>query len=287
MTECSPITESLFTPVFSCVETGFTAQRAYRRLPMGGWRRLTRLIKENFAMIQEFFVQKGRQYPIVSLLPWSRTAIENARELAAPLAVCGWSEQDTQDLERLVQQLESASGQHQEEQTDSRLLTVEERVARQEAKCLIRKVYTAVRIVTRQGAVEGVDIHSLPALGRLNTSARVAAGIHEMLPLIARLDSRLTRFFNGQNASQLLQEAADRLSRADALQEVSRQSLPENTLQLQELKGRVLERVEELNAVARIAFDGQAEIRSRFNKDVLLRSRRVASESPAPSSPSA
>ncbi|MBU1509712.1 hypothetical protein KKD52_05075, partial [Myxococcota bacterium] len=41
-----------------------------------------------------------------------------------------------------------------------------------------------------------------------------------------------------------------------------------------ELKGRLLDLIDELNGVARIAFDGQAEKRARFNKDMLLRARR-------------
>jgi hypothetical protein len=50
-------------------------------------------------------------------------------------------------------------------------------------------------------------------------------------------------------------------------------SLPQETLALYENKGRLLNRIEEMNRVARIAFYDQNEIAGQFNKDVLRRRR--------------
>ena len=46
------------------------------------------------------------------------------------------------------------------------------------------------------------------------------------------------------------------------------------TLALYENKGRLLNRIEEMNRVARIAFYDQNEIAGQFNKDVLRRGRK-------------
>ena len=75
--------------------------------------------------------------------------------------------------------------------------------------------------------------------------------------------------------------AWERLRDADALQEKTRANLPAETLALCELKGRVLDLIEEVNGVARIAFEGQAEIRAQFNKVLLYRGRRAHKSVPA------
>ena len=48
---------------------------------------------------------------------------------------------------------------------------------------------------------------------------------------------------------------------------------------LYERKGRVLERIEDLNAIARNAFYDEPELKARFNKALLNRGRKKA---PAP-----
>jgi len=74
---------------------------------------------------------------------------------------------------------------------------------------------------------------------------------------------------------------------ADLNQEQARKDLPQETLALLELKGRVLDLVEELNGVARIAFEGQAELRAKFNKDLLHPRRRRALAGETPVAPGA
>ena len=90
-----------------------------------------------------------------------------------------------------------------------------------------------------------------------------------------------TRFFERQKASELVKAAWERLRAADAVQEKTRLDLPTETLALLELKGRVLDLIEEINGIARIAFEGQAEIRAKFNKDLLYRGRRARKAAPA------
>lgn len=52
-------------------------------------------------------------------------------------------------------------------------------------------------------------------------------------------------------------------------------SLPVDTQKVYAAKGRGVELVEELNAVAKNAFEGDAALIGQFNKDVLLRARKA------------
>jgi len=65
------------------------------------------------------------------------------------------------------------------------------------------------------------------------------------------------------------------LQEADRAQENARKALPAKTLERNALKGRVLDLIDELNGIARIAFDDRPELRAKFNKDLLLRDHRA------------
>ena len=61
---------------------------------------------------------------------------------------------------------------------------------------------------------------------------------------------------------------------ADTIQKLSLEGLPEETLDVYQLKGEVLFLIERLNRAGRAAFDGDAGKAALFNKDRLLRARR-------------
>ncbi len=235
-------------------------------------------------MFDERLVKKGRQYPIFAILPWGRKSLQLARHHAAELAGGGWQEDDTQKTERLLDQLETENASLKGDRVDAQALTMDERLARQEAKALLRKTYAALRLILRDGPVDGIGMHQFPPLGDMHASGKIVAHITSILELVQRLEPGLARYL-GPGAASRLDAAAKRLTQADSDQSTSYKLLPESTLKLQELKGRILERIEELNAVARIVFDGQAEIRARFNKDELLRTRRPETSTAGPSAP--
>lgn len=64
-------------------------------------------------------------------------------------------------------------------------------------------------------------------------------------------------------------------------------TLPQETQQVYESKGRLLRDIEELNRVAKIAFWNRKEIAGLFNKDVINRARKSRSPSAAEPTPSA
>ncbi len=50
---------------------------------------------------------------------------------------------------------------------------------------------------------------------------------------------------------------------------------PGETLALYAVMGKVLEQIEDLNRAGKIASDGDAATRGKFNKDILLRARKA------------
>ncbi|MBI4952750.1 MAG: hypothetical protein HY908_12005 [Myxococcales bacterium] len=115
---------------------------------------------------------------------------------------------------------------------------------------------------------------SFNAGGRLGRVTKEISGYLTVVrPFVVKLDAALKPYFDDKLASEELDKAKNELDAADTKQEVGLANLPEATLQVYEAKGRVLHLIEELNRLAKNAFDGQAEIVGKFNKDILLRGR--------------
>jgi hypothetical protein len=178
-------------------------------------------------------------------------------------------------LKEQLDLLATARGDRGVTRDGAKALTADEGLARSEGKTLSRAVREALRIVLKDGPVAGVSLDQVALHGnQLQTTPEVLAHLSALAPKLAPLDAELARFFEGQKASELVRAAWERLRDADALQEKTRMDLPQETLALLELKGRVLDLIEEINGVARIAFEGRSEIRAKFNKDLLYRGRR-------------
>jgi hypothetical protein len=64
-------------------------------------------------------------------------------------------------------------------------------------------------------------------------------------------------------------------------QENARAALPEETANIYVLAGEILDAVETVNRIAKIAFDGRAEIMAQFNKDLTLRGGKTRKETAA------
>ncbi|MBM4345037.1 MAG: hypothetical protein FJ100_16835 [Deltaproteobacteria bacterium] len=91
---------------------------------------------------------------------------------------------------------------------------------------------------------------------------------------------RLAPYFNGLPAAAELERCRKALQGADASQEAALTALTADTRRVYAVKGRIVDLIEECNAVARNAFDGNAAIIGQFNKDLLLRGRRKGGANP-------
>jgi hypothetical protein len=226
-------------------------------------------------MFDERLINKGRSVGQAELLSQANLSEALARLHEAELVPCGWHPDKSVLMEELQKQLMALVGEGEAQVEDARNQTRLEADARQFAKSLLRKIQEGLKILSREGGLGDLTLESFSRGGRnLQSTPALIDYLARVEPLVGKLDPALARFFAGHQPSTLVAEALDGLREADRAQEGARLELPAKTLERLELKGRLLDLIDELNGVARIAFDGQAERRAKFNKDLLLRGRR-------------
>lgn len=115
----------------------------------------------------------------------------------------------------------------------------------------------------------------------------------QLRPLVTALEEPLTTYFAGESPTALLDRIKADLDRWDTIQETQRGSLPGQSLALYERIGEIVELIEDLNRIARLAFYDQPELARQFNKNLLKRASRSGrrpaeavpmEDSPAPAS---
>ena len=236
-------------------------------------------------MLNARLVEKGKQYSLSAVTQQGRVLHGHAAEHLAELSPNGWTADDNAALGTNLGTLEDATSDRDKSREDAKSLTLDEGALRSEGKTLSRAIREMAWIVLKDGPVDGVAYDQFSVKGgRLDSTRDVLEYLKLLATRIAPLDTRLERYFGGKKASELALEAWQRLRDADVTQEMTRSELPAGTQALLELKGRVLDQLDELNAIARVTFDGQAELRAKFNKDLLLRGRRTRTKT-EPASP--
>lgn len=228
---------------------------------------------------------KGRGEPLQALVEQGRYHARLAAEHADALAADNWTPEQTAALLAEVEGLDTDRVRQLDERTGSQQATRREAEAVSDAKGLINRVRNVVGQVLRKHPDAGVtleDFHSGGPLGR--STPKVSAFLLRLRAPVAKLDEAFAPFFKNQSLSTLLEDARRRLDEANAKQEVDLATLPEDTQKLYERKGRLLEHIEDLNAIARNTFDDAPTVRAAFNKDILNRGRRPkkAPEVPSP-----
>lgn len=109
-----------------------------------------------------------------------------------------------------------------------------------------------------------------------NSTPRFLLYLDKSRNVVVRLEEPLKPAFGGQSPTAAHDKVTKDLREADQAQEFFRKKAPDATAELNRLKGQLLEELEDLNRAAKIAFYGNAEMIAKFNKDILLRSRRSA-----------
>jgi len=219
-------------------------------------------------------ITKGRNEPLRGLAQQARVHVVLARKHAQALAEAGWSPDDTATFEAAVPKLEGDAAARADARGRARKATRDERTAVARAKRFLRKVRNAAPMVLRDTQVTTVAKEAFLS-GELRTPARLSEFIGRITPPLLALDADFRKYFGGKSVAAEAAGVKQALDEACSTQEVAVSSLPVDTQALYELKGRVLERIEDLNRVARIAFDEEPVIRAQFNKDVLERARRT------------
>lgn len=223
-------------------------------------------------------VNKGKAEPRSALLQQAKVLLDLAKKFPTELDDGGWDAADTTGLEANIGLLEGGIGDQAQAWGTSEGATRDEGKAIDAVKGYLRRLRNALpRALREAGDTMSVTMGSFAvgeALGR--STPKLSAYLTRIRPSVVALDAQLARAFKARPASEELDLVRAALDGADTIQEVALGDAPEQTLRLYEVMGTVLEQIEDLNRAGRTAFDGDAQTRARFNKDLLLRGRQQA-----------
>mgnify|MGYP000927209254 CR=1 FL=1 len=225
--------------------------------------------------------QKGRHEPADALLEQGRVSVALAKERAAALVKRGWSPAQTETLERDVDTFGASDVAREGERVGARTAHAAERRAIAAVKDFRADLREIVPIVLRKHPELPADAFDpKETLGQ--STSKLLGYLNRIDAVVKNLDDELAPYFEGQKPSLLIDAMRTELAQADTTQETALDSLPAATLALYELAGRILEQIEDLNRIGRVAHRDEPATAARFNKDILKRGR---SKRPAPSEP--
>ena len=226
--------------------------------------------------LDQRLIRKGRSEPREGLVQQARMHLELAHRYQSRLEDFGWLPSDTQMLRTCLEILDTPAAKQADERGLSLETTRGDAEAIDDAKAFIRRLRYALPRALRETTVSNVSQESFATIGRLGRSSpQIVAYLTRITPAVERLDDDLMRFFAKVRPSRILAQVKSNLERADAEQEAAIASLPIETARVYEAKGRLLELIEDMNRAGRSAFDGDATMASLFNKDLVLRARKM------------
>lgn len=217
---------------------------------------------------------KGQRVPRIGLLDQGRYHIDLEARYSAELYRAGWRPEDTSEIADMVALLDTQHAETIEARADSKADSRHEQSSIDEAKSCKRKLVLAFTDLYADGLVMPEDFDIVRKSGDLRRSApRISAYLADVRKPVEKYAPLLERYFNGQCALSIVDAIKAELDSAQSKQEVNLATLPQETLKIYEIKGRLLSRIERMNRCGKIAFDGQAHIIGRFNKDLIRRAR--------------
>ncbi len=219
--------------------------------------------------------KRGRREPLGALLEQARYSIGLARKHAAPLAKSGWPRARTDGLEADVVRLEAVTATHADKRSSTRAKAASEQKAIDEVKRFVRVLRAALPMVLREVGPSAVEPAAFRIGGELRRSVgRMRAYLESLDAGVKKLDPQLAPYFGGKRPSVLLAKLRAGLDEADAAHEQEREARKPVTWQAYEARGRVIQSIEDLHRVARIAFDQNPSVRASFHKKILDDARR-------------
>lgn len=229
-------------------------------------------------------ILKGSKEPLQALIEQARYHVALAEKHADLLAENNWLPEQTAQLKTELAALDTDRERQLEERSGALAATRAEAAAISEAKNLINRLRNVSRIVLRKHPEAGVAPGEFDAGGPLGRVAgRISAYLARLQVPVGKLEAQLAPFFKNQPVSKLLEDARARLDAASTYQELDIAALPTDTAALYERKGRILDHIEDLNAIARAAFADEDQLRAQFNKAILNRGRTKKDPAPTPS----
>lgn len=159
---------------------------------------------------------------------------------------------------------------------DSKTDRHNEQSAITEAKSFKRKLLLGFADLSVERRVLPADYDLVRKSGRLERSTpKILGYFAKIRGQVEKYDAALAPYFGGTSALSLFENVRAALEDAQGTQELNLKALPQETLKLYEVMGRLLTAIEKMNRIAKIAFDGQALVIAEFNKDLLNRARKA------------
>lgn len=178
-------------------------------------------------------------------------------------------------MDNLVAEVESDRAAAILARTASKENRAEQEQVVSEAKEHKRKLTRAFANLHDEGEVSDHVFDAVFKSGKLGRSPVIISGYFtDIRPHVEAHDASLARFFDGQSALSMLDSLKNRLDAVQAKQEAGLALLPLETRKVYQAMGKLLTLIEKLNRIGKNAFEGDALMMAKFNKDLLYRDRK-------------
>lgn len=223
-------------------------------------------------MLDMELVRYGQREPLEGLLQQGRISAALAEAEAAILRGFGWTDADTRELKAGLGELEAQRSRQLDERRNAREATQLERNAMADARAFKRRLDLALRRYFRNTKSPAV-LPSEFQLGSLRTTPAISTYLLTVRVPLLKIASVIGGMMGSEDPIAELDKLKAELDEVQVIQERAKDDLPEETAAVNELKGRVLRLINNLNDTGLAAFDGNALMRAKFNKDHLLAAR--------------
>lgn len=220
-------------------------------------------------------VKKGSGVALEGLVPQAGVAIQLFEELGQELEKFGFSEARHQEMVALHEKLANDRAQAIDARVAAKSATRLEREALSGAKRIRRLVLSAAVSLRADGVISEEERSAFNVGEEIGRSTpKALAYLNKIEGTVERLNGELTPYLGGVDPITEVRTAKAALSGANITQELTLDSLPDDTAEVYEVKGKLLNLIEAQNRAAKRAFDGDALTIGRFNKDLILRATR-------------
>lgn len=225
--------------------------------------------------INEKMAGKGKKVKLRGLLDQAPVTIQSVKDHFEKLKRFGMTEQKVAEAEALLLELSSERSLAIEARVDSKDKLGDEVFWVAAAKKHKRLLISAAADLARDDELTPAERDALNVgNGRLaDSTPRIIEYLTNTKKIVNRLSNKLSPLMGESDASDQHEFVLLGLQEAQTKQETGRVALPADTLKVNELKGRLLTFIEKANSAGARAFDGNALVIGRFNKDLLLRAK--------------
>ncbi len=177
-------------------------------------------------------------------------------------------------LKERIAALEDSLAQKSSAADASKDALLTEMLHQDNAQRYVNKLRIAVPLVLKNTPESGVTEDAFKIGEPLSRrTSRYLKYLIRVRPFVEMLDVALTPYFGGKSAPAELDVVKANLVQSETAQESGRAGLPAVTQKPLALGGDVTNLIDELNGIAKLAFQNSPEIASLFNKNLIRRAR--------------